>query len=206
MKAIGRRQRRAGDFVVLEGPDGVGKSTLAEALASELRAQGVPAHLVSFPGKEAGTLGSHVYQLHHTPERLGIKAIDQTSLQILHVAAHVDIIERTIRPLLKDRQTVVLDRYWWSTWVYGLELGASAASLRVMIELEKLHWKDIASPVVFLLRRRVPFRDNDDGGRFARLNARYRALAKTERQQKVHILRNDGTVKQEVRRIIALLK
>ncbi len=92
---------------VFEGPDGVGKTTLAQRFAARLRARGVPSTYLSFPGAEEGTLGKHVYDLHHNSEAIGVRTVHPSSLQLLHVAAHIDAIESQIRPLLKQGQTIM---------------------------------------------------------------------------------------------------
>ena len=88
-------------------------------------------------------MGRLVYDLHHDADDLGLGEINPTSLQILHIAAHVDAIEERILPALRTGAWVVLDRFWWSTWVYGLAFGVPENSLETMIELELLHWGEV---------------------------------------------------------------
>ena len=49
-----------GRLLVLEGPDGVGKTTLAKVLTESLAERGLKTLLLSFPGQEAGTIGALV--------------------------------------------------------------------------------------------------------------------------------------------------
>ncbi len=105
---------RRGNLFVFEGPDGVGKTTLAQALADHLGAENLPHKLLAFPGREAGSLGHHVYQIHHQPQTYQIERIHPASLQVLHLAAHIDAIEQHIRPVLETGRHIILDRFWWS--------------------------------------------------------------------------------------------
>jgi hypothetical protein len=59
---------KTGTLLVFEGPDGVGKSTLVNEAGSILTSRGIPHNVLSFPGKDPGTLGWVVDQIHHTPE------------------------------------------------------------------------------------------------------------------------------------------
>jgi dTMP kinase len=143
---------------VFEGPDGVGKSELSRLFAQQLAESGIDCEHLAFPGRDNGTLGKHVYELHHDAQRHGIESISPTSLQLLHVAAHIDTIENRIVPALKAGQTVVLDRFWWSTIVYGLVSGISRQTLDAMIGLELTVWGGIQPTVLFLIRRKHPLR------------------------------------------------
>src|SRR5260370_13786931 len=123
MRAKNARAMKTGQLVVFEGPDGVGKSELALRFKTWLLEHGFAAELLSFPGKEEGTLGKLVYDLHLHPERFHLTALTPASLQAMHIAAHLDAIERRIVPSLKLGRIVVLDRFWWSTFVYGIASG-----------------------------------------------------------------------------------
>ena len=147
-----------GRLFVFEGPDGVGKSTLANWFLTHLRNSGRQALLLSFPGKEPGSLGHHVYQLHHNPKAFGIDSLPDASLQLLHVAAHIDAIENRIKPLLSGGSDIVLDRFWWSTFVYGLVGGVPLSVLNGMIELERSVWGATLPDRLFLVTRSAPLR------------------------------------------------
>ena len=125
----GNRMSRPPRLFVFEGPDGIGKTTLSQRFAEELTLTGEECVWTSFPGREPGTLGRLVYNLHHDPSKHSVERIDPTSVQMLHIAAHFDAIGRVILPTIKSGRSVVMDRFWWSTWVYGVINGADQESL-----------------------------------------------------------------------------
>jgi dTMP kinase len=184
-----------GKLIVFEGPDGVGKSTLAKEFTGALVARGTPCDLLAFPGRDPGSLGWHVYQLHHDPQRFGVETIPSASLQLLHIAAHVDAIANRILPSLRAGRWVVLDRFWWSTWVYGLTGGAGRKSLEGMIAVERAEWGGVLPTLAFLVRRTDPLRDGEPMDRWRKLVPAYHELALSEEAtHPVCHLDNEGTV------------
>ena len=145
-----------GALFVFEGANEVGKSTLASLVYVALRAKNIACELTAFPGNQTGTLGRHVYEIHHRPELHGIQQLDPTALQALHVAAHIDAIDRVIAPALAVGKVIILDRFWWSTWVYGNVKGANPRTLQMLIDAERNHWGGTLPRQTFLVTRRVP--------------------------------------------------
>lgn len=150
--------RQHGQLFVFEGADGVGKSELSKRFAKLLEDRGVRTLHLSFPGKEKGTIGKLVYDVHHEPAAHGVDTVAPSSLQLLHVAAHLDTIERKIIPALESGVSVVLDRFWWSTKVYGLAAGVSKRLLESMIAVETSAWAGISPTRVVLVQRTLPLR------------------------------------------------
>lgn len=196
-----------GRLIVLEGPDGVGKTTIAEALAHRLRSVGVSrVRELSFPKGAEHSLGQVVYEIHHHPDRFGIKAIDRTSLQVLHTAAHIDTIETAIRPHLDTGGWVVLDRYWWSTWAYGVAYDVPPASVEAMIDLELVHWADLVPDLLILIDRETPFRAESDNKHFQQLRSLYERLQRREGGHvPIHRLRNERTPSDAVDECMGIL-
>lgn len=184
-----------GRLIVFEGPDGVGKTTLAEALADELTRQGTRCEYFSFPGKDPGTLGSLVYEVHHNPEKFGIRDMNPTSKQVLHIAAHLDAINKRILPALEEGRTIVLDRFWWSTFVYGIVDGVDRASLDAMIALELENWADTKPTVAFLVARQSPLRNEGSDERWRELGSAYEDLGQEQASHHpVETVHNEATI------------
>jgi Thymidylate kinase len=144
----------SGKIIVFEGPDGVGKTSLSNMLHSYLTNRGIATRLFSFPGKECSYLGSLVYDLHHLVTS-GAANVDSCSLQLLHVAAHIDLLNNHILPAINDGYCVILDRYWWSVLVYGLQDKVQASLLRRIISFENIFWNDLRPDVIFLIEREL---------------------------------------------------
>ncbi len=177
---------------VFEGPDGAGKTELAHGLADALRGRGVECEMIAFPGNEPRSLGRHIYRIHHRPASVGIDNLHPASLQTLHIAAHIDEIESRVLPALRKGRIVILDRFWWSTWVYGLAAGVKPKALRHMVQLEGTYWGRVRPAALFLIRRGNVGCSVTDGDR-SRLVHEYNMLAEREHgKYPIHVLDNDG--------------
>lgn len=189
------RMPAPGQLFIFEGPDGVGKSTLSKALVKQLNAAGHACDYLAFPGREPGTLGYHVYQLHHDHAAFGVASIHPTSLQLLHIAAHIDVIERHILPTLTAGRSIVLDRFWWSTWVYGLTSKIERGVLQAMLDVERPSWKEIQPAVIFLVRAAAPRDRTMPLAEWKKLSAAYYELSTTQRDTTcVEIVENTSTI------------
>jgi dTMP kinase len=192
---------------VFEGPDGVGKTALSVALVDELTRQGTWCEHLSFPGKDLGTLGRLVYEVHHNPEKFGIRDMNPASKQVLHIAAHLDAIEKRILPALEEGRTVVLDRFWWSTFVYGIVDGVDRATLDAMIALELKSWADAKPEVAFLVTRQSPFRVEGPDERWRELRAAYDSLGREQASHyPVETVRNEGSIYEALEFMLRILE
>lgn len=102
----------AGFFLVLEGPEAAGKSTLARSLVARMQADGIDPVLVREPG------GTPVAEaLRH--ELLDVAREWTPAMELLYlVAARADLVTRVIRPALAAGRTVISDRFDLSTMAY----------------------------------------------------------------------------------------
>lgn len=196
--------RKPGKLLVFEGPDRSGKTTLSVAFVEYLREKGEECDYFAFPGHEPGTLGKLVHELHHNSEAVGINTLTPTSLQLLHVAAHIDAIESRILPALKKGRTVVLDRFWWSTWVYGKVAGAPQNILKAMIRAERITWGKVRPATIFLVHRKFGDDQTDD---HHRLSGEYINLAAREaRHQGVAYIKNEGTIAEALEQLVSFVR
>lgn len=197
--------RQHGQLFVFEGADGVGKSELSKRFADLLEQRGVRTLHLSFPGMEDGTIGKLVYDVHHAPAAHGVQSIAASSLQLLHVAAHLDTIERRIIPALALGVSVVLDRFWWSTKVYGLAAGVSKRILDGMIAVEIAAWSGVSPTRVVLIQRTLPLRP-EPKPQWHRWSELYESIA-VEEGKRVPVVRfkNDGSIEKAARGLARIL-
>lgn len=101
-----------GLFVVLEGPEGAGKTTLAASLAARMREDGATVVTVREPG------GTPVAEALRS-ELLDSSGSFTAEAELLYmVTARADLVRRVIRPALDAGSTVLSDRYDLSTMAY----------------------------------------------------------------------------------------
>jgi len=100
-------------LIVLEGPEGSGKTTQLRKLADWLAAAGKPVIAVREPG---GTpLGDEIRRLLlHDPSSDVVPAAES----LLFMASRAQLVEREIRPALASGAIVLLDRFFLSTYAY----------------------------------------------------------------------------------------
>ncbi len=127
-------ERAPGLFVVVEGPDGAGKSAAAASLVRELRAAG---HDVVATREPGGTpIGEALREV-----LLRAGAVERSGLAdaLLFNAARAELVRAVIRPALQRGAVVVSDRYATSSTAYqgygaGVPLEELGALERVATE------------------------------------------------------------------------
>lgn len=186
-----------GQLFVFEGPDDVGKTTLASKLAEHLLSLGRQNQVLSFPGREVGTLSEVVYRFYHEPREFGVSDVTPTAMQVMVTAAHIEVIEARLRPLIRAGIDIVLDRYWWSTWVYATLEKVPQHTRNLLLQLEMQSWEGITPSMVFLILRDKPLLKQQSPQRWTNTLALYREIFESQ-QTKVplKLIKNEGTLDQ----------
>ena len=100
-------------FVVLDGPDGCGKSTQAKLLAEWAKQQGSQVAALRDPGATA--IGEKIRRILLNPEHIAMSL--RTEL-LLYMAARAQLWDEEIKPALENSRCVILDRWLSSTCAY----------------------------------------------------------------------------------------
>lgn len=182
-------ERCIGLLVAFEGIDHVGKSTIAKEVFDKLKKDGIDSSIYSFPGKDEGTLGGLVYKIHHDQLEAAV-VMDSLSKQMLHVAAHVDAIKNKIIPDICAGKIVVLDRFWWSTYAYGVGDNIQPVYIHDITHVERRLLNTIKNKIICYITRNS--KENDFGEvKTKRILAEYdRLCAKTTDAEVVQIANN----------------
>ncbi|MCP4600017.1 MAG: dTMP kinase [Proteobacteria bacterium] len=101
-------------FVVFEGIDGSGKTTLSGRVAAELQEVGVSTHHARPKGELKSRLASNIRTLARDPRNLTMSP--HTEL-FLYIARDSQMIDTVIRPSINAAEVVIADRYLFSPMV-----------------------------------------------------------------------------------------
>jgi dTMP kinase len=111
---------KEGAFIVVEGIDGAGTTTMVERLVAEWRARGERVHGTCEPSR--GPIGALIRQvLSHrvvVPGEGGPRAPGWATMALLFASDRLDHLEAEILPRLRGGVTVISDRYDLSSFAY----------------------------------------------------------------------------------------
>lgn len=198
------------NFIVFEGVDGTGKTTLANLLTQYYQILNEYIYSGSFPGLEDQTLGKLVYKIHHSelPHLLRPEDVAPPALQFMHVAAHIHTITTKIVPALQSGGCVILDRYWWSTYAYS-RLHLPAKKVWPLINAERAFLSDVSPPIIIYLSREQTLKpDEISPSHHKSLNEYYGEAIEEQRKRgvNVHIIDNNKSLDSTWEKLLAVLK
>lgn len=122
-------EKLAGKFIVVDGPDGCGKSTQRDRLAQHLADKAVDVVLAKDPG---GTeIGERI---RHLLLNYDLGQFDVRCETFLFMASRAQLAGQIIAPALKAGKTVLCDRYISATIAYQ---GAAGYDVNRIIELAR---------------------------------------------------------------------
>jgi len=120
----------AGRFLVLDGPDGGGKSTQLEMLADQLRASGLEVLSVREPGGTA--IGEKIRGILLDRRHDDMAVVCE---MLLYMASRAQLVAQRIVPALAAGQCVLADRFVWSTIAYQGAAGADVEAIRQVAQV-----------------------------------------------------------------------
>jgi dTMP kinase len=134
------KDKLKGKFIVLDGPDGCGKSTQAELLVDWLRDGGATTSRFRDPGDTA--IGEKIREILLNPEHLAMNT--RTEL-LLYMAARAQLWGERIGPALEQGHCVVMDRWLSSTCAYQGHAGGFGIDKVIGIAADCLErvWPDL---------------------------------------------------------------
>ena len=134
------KDKLKGKFIVLDGPDGCGKSTQAGLLVDWLNENGVTTGRFRDPGDTA--IGEKIREILLNPEHLAMNT--RTEL-LLYMAARAQLWSEKIAPALDQGKCVVLDRWLSSTCAYQGYAGGFGTDKVIRIAEDCLErvWPDL---------------------------------------------------------------
>ena len=129
-----------GKFIVLDGPDGCGKTTQAKLLAQWISEQGVPTETFRDPGDTA--IGEKIRQILLNPEHITMSTATEV---LLYMAARAQLWGEKIAPALTQKKCVILDRWLSSTCAYQGYAGGFGIKqvIKLATDSLKMPWPDL---------------------------------------------------------------
>jgi dTMP kinase len=126
-----------GLWIVFEGPDGVGKTTIMTAVAEELQKTLLDHNIISTNHPGATPLGIQIRRLTKNPEELDNRiTIDPLAMQTLMAADHINFKTTILLPELLKNSIILADRCnLVSGLIYGLATGLNHNQISHLLDL-----------------------------------------------------------------------
>lgn len=140
MEKVRSQDDFAGRFIVLDGPDGCGKSTHSRKLIEWLQGQGVAVAGFRDPG--ATVIGEKIREILLSTAH---ETMTTPAEVLLYMAARVQLWAEGIAPALKEGKCVIVDRWLSSTCAYQGHAGGFDMEKVIEIARDSLErvWPDL---------------------------------------------------------------
>ncbi len=132
-----------GRFIVLEGPEGAGKTTLAAGLLRRIDDTGRPCILVREPGGTPVAEAIRAALLDPGQQQDGRQEL------LYFATARADLVARVIRPALAAGTLILSDRFTLSTEAY--QIGGRGVSAGLVHELNAIATEGLAPDLTLVL-------------------------------------------------------
>ncbi len=134
------QNKLSGKFIVIDGPDGCGKTTQTKLLVDWLKKRDIAVETFREPGGTA--IGEKIRQILLNPEHI---AMGTETEVMLYMAARVQLWQEKAKPALKENKCVVLDRWLSSTCAYQGSAGGFGIDKVIKIARDCLEkpWPDL---------------------------------------------------------------
>ncbi len=136
-------EKLRGKFIVLDGPDGCGKTTQQKLLTDELSQFGANVVSVRDPGdtRAGETIRKILLEDKYAP-------LDIRCETLLFMASRAQLVKEKILPALSERKTIIADRYVSSTCAYQ---GACGENIKKIISLARYATKNLWPDLTIIL-------------------------------------------------------
>lgn len=132
-------------FITFEGIDGSGKSTQITLLKNYLSKRNIQCHIFREPG------GTDISERIRSLLLYDTKEMDSVTELLLFSSARSQLIAEKVIPLLNNKETVILDRFYDSTVAYQ-GYGRESASLNDIEHLNRIAAHGLVPDLTFYLR------------------------------------------------------
>ena len=197
-----------GKFIVLDGPDGCGKSTQARLLAETMEKKGMTAVVLRDPG---GTkIGEQIRRilLQNDNREMSVRCE-----ALLYMASRAQLFDQSIKPALADGACVICDRWLSSTYAYQAVAGKIGVDRLLQLAQASLErtWPDLTMimdiPSEIGLQRVGPAPDRmEEKSADFHQRVRQAFLHLTQTRRDVVSIDGSGTVEQVHRRIVEVIE
>jgi dTMP kinase len=140
LESVRLQEQRSGRFIVLDGPDGCGKSSQSRMLMDWLRDRGM--EVLGFRDPGTTLIGEKIREILLSPAH---EAMTTSTEVLLYMAARVQLWAERIGPALQEGKCVVMDRWLSSTCAFQGHAGGFGVEKVLDIAGDSLErvWPDL---------------------------------------------------------------